>query len=135
MVHGSAFWKMIQCHCMSLQLSFFISKLLKLNSEYSKKALTILLDNASIHKSSLIFKVITFLKIKLLFFSPCSPELAAVEHLFKEKINNKKVHKAKADRFFKRRRSKSNHGSIELNQQEVHSKLLDFDNYYCKRSY
>ena len=49
---------------------FFISKLLKLNSEYSKKTLTILLDNASIHKSSLIFKVIAFLKIKLLFPPP-----------------------------------------------------------------
>ena len=62
---------------------FLISKLLKLNSEYSKKTLTILLDNASIHKSSLIFKVIAFLKIKLLFLPPYSPELAAVELLFK----------------------------------------------------
>ena len=61
---------------------FLISKLLKLNSEYSKITLTILFDNASIHKSSLIFKVIAFLKIKSLFLSPY-PELATVELLFK----------------------------------------------------
>ena len=62
---------------------FLISKLLKLNSENSNKTLTNLFDNSSIHKFSLIFKLIAFLKIMLLFPQPYSPGLTAVELLFK----------------------------------------------------
>ena len=138
MVHGSAFWKMIQSHFFNefAVVLFLISRLLKLNSEYSKKTLTILFDNASIHKSSLIFKVKEFLKIKLLFLPPYSPELAAVEFLFKGvKSITRKLIKQKLIDFSKEDEAKVIMEASSWNQQEVHSKLLDFNNYYGKRSY
>ena len=73
-----------------------------MNSEYSKKTLTILFDNASFHKFSLIFKVIGFLKIKLQFLTLYSPELEAVKLLFKEvKSITRKLIKQKLIDFLK----------------------------------
>ena len=62
-----------------------LSKLTKPKSEVEEKVLAVLLVNAKIHKSSLIWKVASNAEVKMLFLPPYSPEIA-VKSLIKRML-------------------------------------------------